>query len=66
MTHCGVCHNGIHTSRNDWKNSNHPIVSGHEIIGRVVEMAPGVKPVHSGGINEEKKRIARSLKGGIK
>ncbi|MFD2790214.1 hypothetical protein [Arenibacter antarcticus] len=56
----------MHTSRNDWKNSNHPIVSGHEIIGRVVEMAPGVKPVHSGGINEEKKRIARSLKGGIK
>jgi uncharacterized zinc-type alcohol dehydrogenase-like protein len=42
ITYCGVCHSDIHTVRNDWKGSSYPVVPGHEIIGRVVEVGNGV------------------------
>jgi uncharacterized zinc-type alcohol dehydrogenase-like protein len=42
ITYCGVCHSDIHTVRNDWKGSTYPVVPGHEIIGRVVEVGNGV------------------------
>jgi uncharacterized zinc-type alcohol dehydrogenase-like protein len=42
ITYCGVCHSDIHTVRNDWKGSKYPVVPGHEIIGRVVEVGNGV------------------------
>ena len=42
ITYCGVCHSDIHTVRNDWKGSIYPVVPGHEIIGRVVEVGNGV------------------------
>jgi alcohol dehydrogenase (NADP+) len=32
---CGVCHTDIHFARNEWGNSNYPMVPGHEIVGRV-------------------------------
>jgi uncharacterized zinc-type alcohol dehydrogenase-like protein len=35
---CGVCHSDLHTARNDWGWTTYPIVPGHEIIGRVVEV----------------------------
>jgi uncharacterized zinc-type alcohol dehydrogenase-like protein len=42
ISFCGVCHSDIHTVRNDWKGSTYPVVPGHEIIGRVVEVGNGV------------------------
>src|SRR5689334_5275244 len=39
---CGVCHSDLHTARNDWGWTNYPIVVGHEIVGRVIEVGPGV------------------------
>jgi uncharacterized zinc-type alcohol dehydrogenase-like protein len=42
ITYCGVCHSDIHTVRNDWKGSQYPVVPGHEIIGRVVEVGANV------------------------
>lgn len=42
ISYCGVCHSDIHTVRNDWKGSKYPVVPGHEIIGRVVEIGDGV------------------------
>jgi uncharacterized zinc-type alcohol dehydrogenase-like protein len=42
ITYCGVCHSDIHTVRNDWKGSKYPVVPGHEIIGRVVEIGANV------------------------
>jgi uncharacterized zinc-type alcohol dehydrogenase-like protein len=39
---CGVCHSGLHTARNDWGWTTYPIVPGHEIIGRVVEVGRDV------------------------
>ena len=42
ITYCGVCHSDIHTVRNDWKNAKYPVVPGHEIIGRVIEVGSEV------------------------
>ena len=47
ILYCGVCHSDLHTARNDWGWTTYPIVPGHEIIGRVVEVGrdvTGFKP----------------------
>ena len=38
VLYCGVCHSDVHNVRNDWGNANYPMVPGHEIIGRVVDV----------------------------
>jgi len=43
ITYCGVCHSDIHQVENDWGNSKYPVVPGHEIVGRVVEVGKDVK-----------------------
>ena len=48
ITFCGVCHSDIHTVRNDWKGSTYPVVPGHEIIGRVLEVGAGVTDFNEG------------------
>lgn len=40
--YCGVCHSDLHTARNDWNWTVYPIVPGHEIIGKVKSVGPGV------------------------
>ena len=42
ILYSGVCHSDIHNVRNDWGNAKHPMVPGHEIIGRVVEVGSAV------------------------
>lgn len=42
ILYCGVCHSDLHTARNDWGWSTYPIVPGHEIIGRVLEVGSAV------------------------
>jgi len=42
ILYCGVCHTNIHMARNDWGWSIYPIVPGHEIIGRVIEVGSEV------------------------
>jgi uncharacterized zinc-type alcohol dehydrogenase-like protein len=42
ITYCGVCHSDIHAARDDWKGSTYPLVPGHEIIGRAVEVGTDV------------------------
>jgi uncharacterized zinc-type alcohol dehydrogenase-like protein len=39
---CGVCHSDLHSVRNDWGNAVYPMVPGHEIVGRVVEVGSKV------------------------
>ncbi|MFP3671152.1 alcohol dehydrogenase catalytic domain-containing protein, partial [Priestia sp. SIMBA_032] len=43
ILYCGVCHSDLHQARNDWGWSNYPLVPGHEIVGRVIDVAPQVK-----------------------
>ena len=42
ILYCGVCHSDLHTARNDWGGSYYPIVPGHEIVGRVIDVGPAV------------------------
>lgn len=42
ILYCGVCHSDLHQVRNDWKNSVYPVVPGHEIIGKVMEVGKNV------------------------
>lgn len=39
---CGVCHSDLHWVRNDWGWTSFPAVPGHESIGRVIDVGPGV------------------------
>lgn len=48
ISYCGVCHSDIHTVRNDWGGSKYPVVPGHEIIGRVVEVGSDVSNFKKG------------------
>ena len=42
ILYCGVCHSDLHNVRNDWGNALYPMVPGHEIIGRVLDVGPAV------------------------
>jgi len=42
VLYCGVCHSDLHQVRDDWGGSIFPMVPGHEIVGRVTAVAPGV------------------------
>ncbi|GLS05436.1 NADP-dependent alcohol dehydrogenase [Chitiniphilus shinanonensis] len=48
VLYCGVCHSDLHTARNDWGGTQYPVVPGHEIIGRVTEVGPGVTRFKAG------------------
>ncbi len=48
ILHCGVCHSDIHSVRNDWGGAKYPLVPGHEIIGRVIEVGPEVTRFKAG------------------
>jgi uncharacterized zinc-type alcohol dehydrogenase-like protein len=43
ILYCGVCHSDLHQARDDWHWSRYPIVPGHEIVGRVIEIGAEVK-----------------------
>jgi len=45
---CGICHSDIHQVRNEWGNSNFPMVPGHEIVGRVIKSGDQVRKVKTG------------------
>ena len=47
ILYCGVCHSDLHTVRNDWGWTTYPIVPGHEVIGRVVEVGTGVTAIQA-------------------
>lgn len=50
ITYCGVCHSDIHTARNEWLNSTYPVVPGHEIVGRVLEVGSRVRKFKIGDL----------------
>lgn len=39
---CGVCHSDIHTARGEWGAPILPLVTGHEIVGRVAAVGGAV------------------------
>ena len=42
ILYCGVCHSDLHFARNDWGMTQYPVVPGHEIVGKVTNVGPGV------------------------
>jgi uncharacterized zinc-type alcohol dehydrogenase-like protein len=43
IRYCGVCHSDLHQVRDEWGGSTFPMVPGHEIVGTVTQVGPGVK-----------------------
>ncbi len=50
ILYSGICHSDLHQARNDWSNSVYPMVPGHEIVGRVVQVGAGVKKFKVGDL----------------
>lgn len=48
IKYCGVCHSDLHQARNDWGFSTYPVVPGHEIVGVVSAVGPGVSRFKEG------------------
>lgn len=42
ILYCGVCHSDIHQSRDEWGGSIFPMVPGHEIVGRILDVGDKV------------------------
>lgn len=42
VTACGVCRTDLHLMQGELPNARYPVTPGHEIVGRVVEVAEGV------------------------
>ncbi|HUA61621.1 MAG TPA: NAD(P)-dependent alcohol dehydrogenase [Verrucomicrobiae bacterium] len=50
---CGVCHSDLHQVLNEWKEVTptvYPCVPGHEIVGRVSKVGPGVTKFKPGDL----------------
>ncbi len=42
IEYCGICHSDLHQVRNEWGNSNFPMVPGHEMVGKVEKVGSQV------------------------
>lgn len=47
---CGVCHSDLHLARNEWGKTEYPIVPGHEITGRVIQVGDQVQSFKVGDL----------------
>jgi uncharacterized zinc-type alcohol dehydrogenase-like protein len=50
IMYCGVCHTDIHIVKNEWQGTIYPVVPGHEIVGKVVEVGSKVKKFKEGDL----------------
>jgi cinnamyl-alcohol dehydrogenase len=39
---CGLCHTDLHVIKNEFGNAMYPVVPGHEVVGVVTDVGPGV------------------------
>ncbi|MDG2449412.1 MAG: NAD(P)-dependent alcohol dehydrogenase [Saprospiraceae bacterium] len=46
--YCGLCHSDLSMINNDWRNTQFPLVPGHEIVGEVIAAGSAVKNVKVG------------------
>jgi alcohol dehydrogenase (NADP+) len=42
IAYCGICHSDVSHARSEWGHTTYPLVPGHEIAGRVVQVGPEV------------------------
>lgn len=50
ILYCGICHSDIHTARGEWGAAIYPVVPGHEIVGKVVQVGASVTKFKVGDI----------------
>jgi len=50
ILYCGVCHSDLHFARNDWGMTQYPVVPGHEIVGKVLNVGKDVKQYKEGDL----------------
>lgn len=43
ILYSGVCHSDLHTVNGDWGDQPYPLVPGHEIVGKIIEVGTDVK-----------------------
>ena len=43
ILYSGICHSDLHTVHGDWGDQPYPLIPGHEIIGKVIEVGSKVK-----------------------
>jgi uncharacterized zinc-type alcohol dehydrogenase-like protein len=43
IAYSGICHSDVHQARSEWGNDIFPMVTGHEMVGHVVEVGSDVK-----------------------
>lgn len=48
VLYCGICHSDLSMVNNEWRNSQFPLVPGHEIVGEVVAVGSEVKNLQVG------------------
>jgi alcohol dehydrogenase (NADP+) len=50
ILYCGVCHSDLHQIRGEWGGSIFPMVPGHEIVGRVIQVGNKVNKFEAGDL----------------
>lgn len=53
ILYCGICHSDLHSVRNEWSHvmpTVYPIVPGHEIVGRVIQVGSAVTKFKLGNL----------------
>ncbi len=50
ILYAGICHSDIHQAREEWGPAIFPMVPGHEIVGKVTEVAAGVSKFKVGDL----------------
>lgn len=50
ILYCGVCHSDIHTARSEWPGTVYPVVPGHEIVGKIIQIGTEVKSLKVGDL----------------
>lgn len=48
ILYCGICHTDLHVVRDDWNATRYPVVPGHEIVGRVIDVGQEVTRFKAG------------------
>jgi uncharacterized zinc-type alcohol dehydrogenase-like protein len=44
VLHCGLCHSDLSMLNNHWGLTSYPLIPGHEVVGRVVNVGSAVNP----------------------
>jgi uncharacterized zinc-type alcohol dehydrogenase-like protein len=50
ILYCGVCHSDLHQVKDEWGGAIFPMVPGHEIVGKVIEVGKDVKKYKEGDL----------------